>query len=228
MRSTLLIIAISACIFLALQIILLYRDGKQQKQPVPKAKLLQATPMLLAILGFFMFLAPWINIPVIGGISFVRMITDMGIHGPDKGMIVYGILIFITFGLMVMGNFFQLLFKAPVKSPLSLVLDIILGLSSSILGILAIMLLKESMQGAADFPLLAELLQITVGFGLYVIAAIGFIYCAVVVVLRIKAMRAKPEQGEHYGQLRELKQLLDDGIITQEEFDTKKAAVLND
>ena len=133
--------------------------------------------------------------------------------------------IWATFGLMLSSMFFHLVFKVGLKSKLILAMDIVIGLYSSILGILIIIQLN-SLIGEIKQSFFGNLFNMSVAYGLYGISSIGFLFL-IVIFFQNKLFSVKRNIPIDANKLRELKQLLDEGVLTKVEFEKQKQTILN-
>ena len=163
----------------------------------------------------------------------------------DETAIILGICSFSIFFasiLFITGAFFQLVFKVSIKSKLTLAYDLAVGLVCAVSGFMIVSTLKsafEPQEAINQFNIFSgfqEIFKISVGIGPYIAAIIGICYMAFVITLHIISSRKinpKSKNGKHespeseeYKRLIELKKLLAENIITEEEFNRKKAEYL--
>lgn len=236
MRKLLLTILAIVIVVFIVQLLLALRDRKKNKDIPTNYSLLKALPIVLAVTGWFMYTLSWVEIPFTQGINFFNVLSGRVISTPstfDEPFLVYGVLLFFTLGLMIWGAFFQLVFRISVRSIPSLVFEVLLGLGSTIIGLLTI----EHIRHILDQPknmfgleqLFQEMLPVSAGAGIIVLTSIGVIYAIFVVVqqrLQVVKLKKGNASPPAYDNLRELKKLLDEGVITQEEFDRKKTETL--
>jgi hypothetical protein len=238
MRKMLLTICLYVLAAFILQLFLLIRDRKKNKTIPSKFSVLKLTPFLLAILGVCMYAFSWVELPMTGGLSFFQILRGGSVHTGslfDEDLLFYAILIFFSLGLMVSATILQLALRITIKSVPTLVYEVLIGLASTTLGLFAIDHVKHILDNefSGILPgfngLFQQIIQVSTGTGLIVLTSIGVIYAAFVLILQrrnsVLLKKAATPYGE-YANLRELKKLLDEGVITQEEFDRKKSETL--
>jgi hypothetical protein len=238
MRRLLITLMIAGLIALAFQLFLFIRDRKKNKTIPSKFSILKLLPILLGIIGVGLYFAPWLTLKLTGGLNFFDLFVHEGIRpGYDftEKLLVYGILLFLSMGLWVTGTIFQLAFRITVKSIPTLVYESLIGLTTSTLAILTISHAKSIFDNMSSpmFPginfsgLFEEFVGASAGWGLIILVILGILYTAFIIFQHWKTVR-KPKEAAltSFDQLRELKQLLDEGVITEEEFARKKADVL--
>jgi hypothetical protein len=229
MRKIALILFIFGLVLVFTQIGLLWRDRKKNPQKPVKFSLLKLIPFLLSIVGFLSFALPWIHLPMIGGLSFFALVGPSGNVSASTELVLLWLVFVACFGLMSSATFFQLVFKVPVKSKITLLLEILVGLTATLLGILLIGQLKSAFSGVGQ-TFLGDIFQISIGFGAYLATSIGILYAVFVVWMNYhstKTGQASDAPHPSYDHLRELKKLRDEGVITDADFEQQKATVLN-
>jgi hypothetical protein len=175
-------------------------------------------------LGIVFHFAPHFNLPFVGGVSIFEIGQHVELNLDDSfGYKLFSI--WATFGLMLSSMFFHIVFKVGVKSKLIFVIDIVIGLYSSILGILIITQLNSLIDEIKE-SFLGDLFNLSLAYGLYGIASIGFLF-VIAIFFQKKLSIAKRIIPIDAAKLRELKQLLDEGVLTKEEFEMQKEKFLN-
>ena len=228
LRKIALIFAIVLLLIVISQILLLWRDRQQNKEKPVKFSLLKLVPFLLFALGYLAFALPWINLPIVGGVSFLKVLKSASQVSLDSEVILAGLMLNASYWLLVSATFFQLVFKVPVKSTLTLLLEISVGLGSTCLGIFMIAEIKSTYSGMEQ-TFFGDMFRISIGFGLYLATAIGILYAAFVLFMNYntrKKWRTATTADLPYDRLRELKKLYDEGVITTIEFEQQKAVFL--
>lgn len=228
LRKIALIFGIVLIAIVISQIVLLWRDRKQNQHKPVKFAFVKLVPFLLFALGYLAYALPWINLPIIGGISFLRVLKSSSQVSLDSDVVLAGLMLNASYWLLASATFFQLVFKVPVKSKLTLLLEVLVGLGSTALGIFMIAAIRSSYSGMEQ-SFFGDIFQISIGFGLYLATSIGILYAGFVLYQHyntLKKWRTGTVANLPYDRLRELKKLYDEGVITAVEFEQQKAAFL--
>jgi len=181
-------------VFFLVQILLLWRDGKRNQQNAVEFSLLKLFPFLLLLLGFEAFAFPWVYVPGEGGRRFLRLI--LAARGPAIGekIIIPGAVLYLSYWLMAGATIFQLVFRISVKSKLTLLLEVMLGLGSTCLGILLIRRIPVA-YSKLDPIWYGHKVEVTIGFDLYLATVIGILYAAFVLLMNYNTLK-KIRQSE--------------------------------
>jgi hypothetical protein len=223
MKQLFIITFIFCVLIFGIQFFLYFKIRKTQSKSMTKLILLKFIPLFIVALGIVFHLLPHINIPIIGGVTiFDQYKIDLKID-ETFGYKLFSI--WATFGLMLSSMFFHLVFKVGIKSKIILFIDILIGLYSSILGILIIIQLN-GLIGEFKQSFFGDFINISLAYGLYGIASIGFLY-VIYVFIQNKLFINATKPSIDLDKLRELKKLFDEGILTKEEFEKQKDVFLN-
>jgi hypothetical protein len=221
----LLITTFFCCLLIfGIQFYLYFKIRKNQSEFGLQLLLVKLLPLFLVGLGVIFHFLPHFNLPLVGGVSIFEIGQHVELNLDDSfGYKLFSI--WATFGLMLSSMFFHVVFKVGVKSKLIFVIDIVIGLYSSILGILIITQLNSLIDEIKE-SFLGDLFNLSLAYGLYGIASIGFLF-VIAIFFQKKLSIAKRIIPIDAAKLRELKQLLDEGVLTKEEFDMQKEKFLN-
>jgi hypothetical protein len=234
MRKRLLTILIVFLVIVIVQLVLALRDRAKNKNAYPRHSMLKAAPIFLFVASWGLYFLSWVDIPLTKGINFFQLVSGSGVSSPSfpDRILIAGVMIFFSIGLMASGAFWQLVLKVNVRSIPTLIFEVIVGITSSVIGFMCISKVSHVLDrwdpfSQTEVPI-GSLIPVSAGAGLICLSFIGIIYAAFVLIqqrIQVRKLReAAPANG--YSDLRELKKLLDEGIITEEEFERKKAGIL--
>lgn len=220
----LLITTFFCCLLIfGIQFYLYFKIRKNQSEFNVQLLLVKLLPLFLVGLGVIFHFLPHFNLPLIGGVSIFEIGQHVNLN-LDNSFAYKFFSIWATFGLMLSSMFFHFVFKVGLKSKLIFAMDIVIGLYSAILGILIITQLN-SLIGEIKQSFLGDLFNLSLAYGLYGVASIGFLFL-IVIFFQNKLFTVKRNVPIDAAKLRELKQLLDEGVLTKEEFEKQKQTLL--
>lgn len=180
-------------VFFLGHVLLLWRDGKRNQQNVVKFSLLKLFPFLLLLLGFEAFAFPWVYVPGEEGNNFLDLVSNTLGPSISEQVIIPGAALYLSYWLMAGVTIFQLVFRVSVKSKLTLLLEVMLGLGSTCLGILLIRRIPVAYR--EEYLFFGRKIEVTIGFDLYLATAIGILYAAFVLLMNYNTLK-KLRQSE--------------------------------
>ncbi len=212
-------------IFVILNYFLLLNRDKKENLTNTKTPIESILILSINIIGLLTFIMPWVNLPLFGPINAIKLSERFEEIIPI--MIILGI-IYLTF---IFGSIIQISNKIIKKSTATNIIEIVLPLLVSFFGYLGISEIQSRFEPKVDSAFENALsMSVSIGYGLYLIVILGVIQAIICGVMNEKTVLksdAKPMSIEtNFHELRKYKQLLDEGIISNEEFAKKKQELI--
>lgn len=179
--------------------------------------------LILSIVGILSTFSPWLNIPIWGGVN--------GLSEPMKGIGWFSLLCF-AFTLIIS-------FVGELNRPLNNRVFFILPSFASVgIAFYVVLSIRIKMTEMAENDFFGISSVFSVGYGLYLTILCSISMLILGIVLGNKdSMKKEIVQSESknnltdnhqdkISQLQQLKQLLDDGVLTEQEFEEQKSKIL--
>lgn len=131
--------------------------------------------VIINIIGLISFALPWINVPIIGGVSPIKMLSNTNFSTEMAERILTMVIpLTILFLGMIVGSILQMKLNSRTKQ--TKIFEIISALIFTVLGILIMADINNSWNTSTN-GVFSEMLSITysIGFGLYLLIFIGII-----------------------------------------------------
>ncbi len=192
-----------------------------------------ATPFyvsfVISVLSLIMLFLPFIEIPIIGGVSILEMASRM-----DDDMIYITPLVLMHIFLVIFSGIVAFK-KISFKGAKSENLDLMFAILVLIIDFLVFMELTGRIHPTTEsdnFLVTAIAESFRIGSGMYILLVLSFIQLIFAIFSNKFSAKAiiNPKQNSeslNIEELRNLKKLLDEGVITQEEFENRKTKILN-
>jgi hypothetical protein len=182
---------------------------------------------ILIVISLFI---PWVSIPLIGGMNSIELLSGR-FSNSVVGIVLTAVITLLLFSIVIISGLLYQTVKRKTKGSFIKNFEIFGGIFYLIVGYVTIIELKDIWSAQNDNPIgmmLATAFKI--GWGLYLVLFLGICQLSVhffeIITPQTRNKSLINDRKVDYSELRELKKLVDEGVITQEEFENKKRNLL--